>query len=468
MPYPGERASKVAHQHIVEHPDVHAFLDQCDYLREPRAQAPAEYISPFVTAVVSTERRPLMVAAFDGSQHESSVDDKLLPSTRVGYSQIGCVLLDMERFVHLRDGARVDPFRVAKLEEGTKPLVFTVPSSNLRWAGSADVRLGFRRAVDQHFRSARTQILPGDPRSTLQGTLFYLASLRAGPLATGDPSRLLLHRCPNHGCNAHGLEVLDQDVEQRCPECGGPLFASDCLRVWEAVEDNQSNAEALGRLTMALEHLLFAHSLRCLHSEYAETVSRMAFFIDGPLAVFGNAAWLSRCILALVFDVCADLRRKGLPSPLIIGIQKTGQVVDYVHMLDRHLAQARVLAVSDEYRYRYIKATDDVTGGFGSETYYGQDVIFKSHSGRCFVFDLPYPFRDRTDPSWQLRAFDTSNYPDLPAALGLIEAMESDLYEDATIPTVLAHKYTAISLVPGSFILDQLTRKALGADRAQR
>jgi hypothetical protein len=240
------------------------------------------------------------------------------------------------------------------------------------------------------------------------------------------------------------------------------VYAADCLRIWEAVSDFQPNEEALGRVMGALEHLLFAHSVRYIGRDAPSVLAETAFFVDGPLAVFGNAAWLSRAILACLHDVNKDLVWRGYQPLLVIGIQKTGQVVDYVRAIAPHVAAPRLLSISDEYRYRYIKVGEDASGnGFGSETYYGQDFIYKTESGRTFVFGLPFPFRSQAVPQFSKAKAELSSYPQLPRALRLIARMESDLYQDSTVPTVLAHRYTAISLIPGGRVLDVLTRKAL-------
>ena len=40
----------------------------------------------------------------------------------------------------------------------------------------------------------------------------------------------------------------------------------------------------------------------------------------------------------------------------MVGLQKTGQVVDHVHLIDRFVPASRLFAINDEYRYKYILA----------------------------------------------------------------------------------------------------------------
>jgi len=97
------------------------------------------------------------------------------------------------------------------------------------------------------------------------------------------------------------------------------------------------------------------------------------------------------------------------------------------------------------------------------ETYYGQDFIFKTSNGRTFVMALPYPYAAKELPGRDFikEKIKLENYPNLPQALKLINYLESDLYENAVVPIVLAHRFTAISLKPGGRVLDLLTRKSL-------
>jgi hypothetical protein len=190
----------------------------------------------------------------------------------------------------------------------------------------------------------------------------------------------------------------------------------------------------------------------------------MAFFIDGPLAIFGNPAWMHRSIMIFLQEINRKLEKYGQPPLTVIGLQKTGQVVDHVTLIDRFIPKNRILAINDEYRYQYILSGRDPSGqGFGFETYYGQDFIYKTESGRTFVFALPYPYASKDTPGIDFikAKIKFENYPQLTKALKLITYLESDLYENAIVPIALAHRFTAISFRPGGRVLDLLTRDAL-------
>ena len=155
------------------------------------------------------------------------------------------------------------------------------------------------------------------------------------------------------------------------------------------------------------------------------------------------------------------MNKNKLPM-LIVGLQKSGQVVDHVNLLNRFLPENVLFAIDDDYRYTYIYANRSPSGqGFGFETYYGQDFIFKTPTGRTFVFALPYPFSTKEPPGKDFvkEKVRWENYPQLSSAIRLIEHLESDLYKNAVVPIALAHRYTAISLRSGGRVLDLLTKQ---------
>lgn len=464
MPYEGQFANKASHSDFIKNPDVQNFLTQCDYLKVPTDEVGKTLSERFVEPPSVSEDLPSFVVAIDGSSYESTLDDKL-PSTKVGYIKIGALLIQLDQYASLRQGRFVDPFRVAELQDNNSALTFSMPSANIKWGGKQNVRESFRAAMDQQFYGVHTRFDESDPSTSLRATLFYLASMRLGKLGTGDNDKLKIHKCPT--CE-NGVEegILIENVpeQQHCPFCGAEIYPTDCLRIWEEVNEFQSNQVAISRLMLALEHLLPLHYMRHFYQHAPLLMSGMAFFIDGPLAVFGSPHWIQTSAMSFLYEVNRKLASKGQGPLTVIGLQKTGQVVDHVHLIDRYIPNNRIMAIDDEYRYQYILAgRDPAAGGFGVGTYYGQDFIFKTPSGRTFVMGLPYPFRSEkiSGKNFAQEKVKLEHYPQLPQALRLINYLESDLYENAVVPIALAHRFTAISFQPGGRVLDLLTRNAL-------
>jgi hypothetical protein len=462
MPYEGEYASKTSHSEILKNPDIQAALKEFEYLKPPSDEeieaVTGRFLEPPLTEAILL---PDFVIAVDGSDYEASIDEKL-PSTKVGYVKASSVLISLQQFGALRDGRFVDPFKVAMLQNNNTALTFVLPSANIRWQGKNAVRESFRALLDQQLLGEKTRFSENDYRSSLRTTLFHLASRRPGEMGTGDPHKLKIYRCPT--CSRGPITIEDIPEQQSCPFCNAEIYPSDCLRIWEEVNDYQSNLAAINRFMLVLEHLLPIHYIRYFYEHAAPALlANMAFFMDGPLAIFGTAAWMHRSIMVYLDEINQRLRKYHLKPLLIIGLQKNGQVVDHVSLIDRFLPNNRLFAIDDKYRYKYILASRDPSrNGFGFETYYGQDFIFKTTSGRSFVFALHYPYntKDLTGKDFIKEKVKYQNYLQLPRAIRLITHFESDLYKNAVVPIALAHRYTAISLQPGGRVLDLLTKQS--------
>ena len=459
MPYENQYGSKTAHSDVVQNPDVQAFLQQCLPLREPsdaEAQSFADLFEP-VPDESDAEAPINFVLASDGSPYVSSID-KRIPSIQVCYLKFSTILLEMFKMEGLEDQATrfIDPFRVAALQRNRDTLSVVLPLSNFKLPEDASVRQSFRRQIDRFLRSPSTRFRTEDENTSLMGTLVELAQLRHLPDTT--PGTVRIQRCPNPDCDQNAIDLDPEQSPFHCPGCGQELFVSDCLRVWEAVNDYHPNQEGASRFMNYVEHLLAIHYLRFLRDTSPPLLSELAVFVDGPLAVFGQAAWLHAAIMRFLHRLREVQWTRDLLPPVVIGLQKTGYVVEYMQLLRDHVAANRVYAITDSFRHEQL-GVQPSRNGFGSETYYGQDFVLKSAGGKLFVFSLPYPFSSKAVVSdFPEAKARIGNYPELGRAIALMNRGETDLYRDALIPVALAHRFTAISLKPGGHVLDVMGR----------
>lgn len=457
-----EVADKTTHIDIVQNPDIKSFLEECDYMVPPTGTELAEIVSNFISVPAWDNSLPTKIIAIDGSSYEAMVNPQI-PFTRFGFVKIGHLLINRESFKGLNSGKFVDPFAVACLSEDNSSLLFSFPSSNMSYKGQKSVRDSFRMAMDEALYKQR--FIEGDPRTSLRTTLFYIASQRTGKLHSDVPNRLFLHKCPS--CDAEMIEVWDIPEAQKCPHCGERIYPSDCLRIWEEVHDSASNQLALTRFTNVVMHILVVHYIRHLKerfpNSYLKTLSNMCFFIDGPLAVNGTAAWIKSSIQKSIYDMNEDLKKTSMPPLMVIGLQKSGKLYDYIHLIGSSIHPDSIYCVTDDFRNSYVdfnKAPSSTT--YGNETYYGQDFLLKTKSGKLFVFTAPYPFPNKDNIAvFKQEKANIEHYSNIGAYVKLIEDFESDLYESAVIPIALAQKYTAISLQPGGKVLDILAQTAV-------
>ncbi len=456
-----DSVDKTTHVEIVDNPDVKEFLENCSYMVEPSGKEAEEVAGLFVNQPLLDEQVPVNIISIDGSSYEASISDNL-PYTRVGYVKIGNILIKRDVYSDLGKLKYIDPFAVADMEKATTSTVFALPSSNMQYGGKESVRDGFRCALDNYLRKYRND--PTDLKTSLRTTLFKLASYRTGSNCTESDKELILHKCPNPECTAKNLSVWNIEEEQLCPECGRAIYPSDCLRIWEEVADNGSNQSALTRFTNVIEHLFAIHYIRMIvdysPQSYVETLDDICFFMDGPLAIYGNAAWVHNAIMKYLHEINTVMKKHCRKPILIIGLVKSGAIVDYFKMINARIEAETILCLSDEVRNKYVNYDRKASSStFGSETYYGQDFIYKTRTGKLVVFNLPYPYESKNNiKRFVVNKSELSNYENLNRCLILLNEFECNLYENTVVPVALARKHTVISLKPGSQVLDLLTR----------
>lgn len=456
MPYSREQASKGGHSDLVKNPDVAEFLTHCEFMRPPTEEE-AKVIADTYNPAPTLNYLPKRTAASDASPYSEPLNGKF-PSTQIGYVKVSLVLINLRDFDGLTPpGSRfVDPFKLAELHRNADAFSFVLPGSNIRYRNATSVQDGFRQAVWEQLSDERTRFSK-KPEFTVRGTLLAL-----------DDGVVGLKRCPSCGTGAPQGATADKfsftagNEVQQCPDCGSTVYLTDSLRIHEQITDYGDCSSAVTRFMNAAEQLLMATFVRMLASDLPTALSEMAFILDGPLAVFGQPASISFSLVKLYHQIGEKLRSRGLPPPVIIGLQKDGQVMEHARALEPFLPENTYRVVDDDYRNRYVNAVNN--DNFGTETYFGQDFIFKSGKGRIFTVGIPYPAAKKsgTKEFSRLKS-DVTNYGDqIAKAFDVIRYFELDLYENAVVPVALAHRHASISLVPGGKVLELMTRHGLG------
>lgn len=457
MPYKGQTASKGGHSDFVKNPDIQKFLSDCEYLREPSLEEAQKMTSSFIDidTLENDGQLPNCVISSDASKKDAPISN-MLPSTQIGFIKVSHILIYLDEYSKLRTekDSYVDPFEVAKIHKSASPLTFTLPGSNIRYKGSKSVKDGFRKAVYEQFMNNQSN---SDNELLLANILLFLND---GVIYIGKTDSQE-GRCPSCNC-IHEFKFENIDIK-KCPTCREEVYLTDWLRLHEDVSDFGSNTSAITRMMNTIEHLLLVTFIKQIYESNPRTLAKIAFFMDGPLAIFGQPAKLHSRIMKFLHQINTKLKELGEDSLLIIGLQKTGELMDYANMIGRYVGNNKLRVIDDEYRYKYIKGNDAPSQNFGNETYYGQDFILKTAGGKVFNFSIPYPFKEKSSQvSFSLEKTKLSNYGSLiKRACDLIAYFEMDLYENSIVPIAVAHRHASISIVPGGKVLDVLARTGL-------
>ena len=442
---------------IIDNPDVNNFLSECDYLREPSDSEIEEIKNEFLKIQYEKIELPNNIISIDSDLYEASIR-KDLPYTNVGYVKVASSLLQKNQYSDVSKTYFVDPFKIAKMTQEKEEIMAVLPCSNISYKKQQSAKDSFRLALEDFFESIKTK--NGNNEYTLKETLFWLCSLRENC----DAEKIILHKCPT--CGKADIPLLNIKEQQLCPHCGAYVYVSDSLRIYEAVqEDGISNQAALGRLKVALKHIYLVHLLRSIKEAnkdtYLSIFENMVLIINGTLSIAGQPAWIYGSIMKIIYEINQKLLEKGKRPLCIIGLVSNGNICNFANMIKRHLDNSSIMCVTDEFRDKYIDYNRTASSTtFGAETYYGQDFIYKSKKGKVFVFNLPYPFFNKDNKEvFKYEKSRIERYEDvLPLAIKVIDEFDCDLSEGKIVPVVLSEKYTAISLQPGTTVLDLLTK----------
>ena len=452
-----DSANKTSHIDIVNNPDVSDFLKECTFMKPPTNDEIDKIKELFINVSLDIEiSLPKNIITIDSGSYEAKIHNDI-PFTNIGYVKLVNSLLKKNELLSLNNKKFIDPFKIAELIDNNESTTFVLPSSNIKYKNESTTRNGFRLALDEYFENIKES--SDDRKTNLKTTLFHLASYRRN----SKPDVILLHKCPN--CGEPDIEILNITESQFCPKCNGRIYATDSLRIHEEVDENSpSNKSALGRLEKTIRHIYLAHLIRLIEYKHRQNClgvfNDIAFIINGPLSVAGNAAWVHGSLMKIINEVNVKMRLKSYSDLLVIGLVSNGlALVDYARLIEKHLNDNTLLCVSDSFRNKYVNFDSTPSNTtFGSETYYGQDFIWKSdHSVK--VFDIPYPVssKENLDAFIALKS-DHANYNNLHKALMMINDLQSSLDDESIAPLIISKKYTTISLEPGAHVLDMLTK----------
>lgn len=478
MPYAGEGASPTAHVDIIRNPEVVEFLRGCTYNPDPsnRVQEICSRLVNVTDRVQSIDRG--VILATDGSPYEAIIE-KRFPSVRVGFLKLSNVLILVPDYRRLQGSSSpfVDPREVARIQRGTQSLSLVLPGSGVLREGVSDSRSFFRQALFHAFLS---------PEFTVSGIRLYdtLIELlrRTGSVVTREGFDGILfgkgRKCPADDIELKSDLFVPLDPGYVASPTGGrePVYVTDALRVHEPFVDDGSNVECFNRLMTALEHILTIHLISCAARIDPSVTDNMHVIVDGPLAIFGEPARFHRGIMSVLHDIRVSAQSRGQPGPLVIGLSKTGKIVEHAVLIERYLrfmddgvtprAGTWILPVDDDYRQSFVQPSGLPSGrNFGDDTYYGQNFIVRTSTGKTFDACVAYPFPNKNKVEgrdFRELKVDIEAYGDLIGrAVSLIEMMQMDLYDNSMIAVHLAHKYASIAHSPSGRSLDQFVREII-------
>jgi hypothetical protein len=448
VPYEGEFAGYRPLQRIVETERVQNLLRRSRVF-QPNIGDVAE-VGP-TDAPLPLGNLPKYVVAIDGSNAEVDVRNGY-PGAKIGYCTVASVLLNLSEMSRLDQQRPVDPLEFRKTEEAST-VDAALPGSNVVTRTHTSAQDSFREALYEILQDA---VVDQEDGTRLLDT--YEALLALKPQGRQE--------CPYgpEGCTERIV------IAEGVGSCGctkkHATYSTDALRIHEGFRDVGTNGEAYGEVRQVWERILLVHVLRLFEKkQLLGRMDRMAFVLDGPLAIFGHPAWLSAAISQELKRLNAIVRAQSRHDLLILGVEKSGTFVAHFDEIDKRedggvsFAPRTYILPTDKYIKERIIFSNS-TKRYGQDTYFGRKFFYKTLSGARIVADIP--FLDETQDT--LDTGDTSLYSEFGSACALLDALASSRFPNSISPLISAHAQAAIPLQLGTKVLQQLAKALMRQD----
>jgi len=452
MPYEGEFAGYKPLARIANSDRVKNIVSRCKKRMPDEGQADVE---PLVAAVQPSDWLPDLVLAVDGSYHQLPVENGY-PSAELAYITVASVLLDIKKQRELDRKRPVDPL-AAQDTERPSSIDCALPGCNVVVDNEATPKTSFRRVFFETIRDER-QLSDGETMlETYEVLLNYKPEERP-------------QKCPYDNCPVEGVYLPAPGASHCACQEQRLWYSTDALRIHEGLNPAGPSGAMFAEAMQVWERIWVVNFLRWAEREPLRfrILRNVAIVLDGPLAVFGHPAWLSKAIgheLRRINEAARKVIGKDL---LLVGVEKSGAFVDHFDVLDspsqgtggktRFESQTAVL-LTNEYIRSHIALGDKP---FGVDTYFGRKFFYKTASGARIVASLPFLTQEASD----LSRGEAHHFPRLSDAMSLLDVTFSARFPNAVAPLISAHAEAAIPLNLGREVLEQLAKSLMAEEEA--
>ncbi|NSW84249.1 MAG: DNA double-strand break repair nuclease NurA [Syntrophothermus sp.] len=448
MPNTGERSGYIALSRIAGSEKVRGFLASC-VVRSPAERGGASKAEELLRIdQTGCDSLPRFVIAIDGSWTQVPVENGF-PGAEVGFVSVALVLLDLERIRHLSAEQFPAPPEVNRtVRTGAGELV--LPGCNVQRSDARDPKHSFRHQLFEELASIRSADDGESLLDTYHALLSYKSSARD-------------ERCPYDDC-PKDTQSFDRGLGAYTCSCSlqRPLYSTDALRIHESFNLTGPSGQAYGEAMQVIERLLLINFLRTLEQKgWLDSLAQIALVVDGPLAVFGHPAWLKDAISKELQRLNQAAKRITGRDILLLGIEKSGAFLEHFIRLDTSTTGSpgtfppgTVLLLTDAYIKDHIVLTKSERP-YGYQTYFGRKFFYKTRSGARIVGMTPYLEEGDSD----LSVAFPDQFPRLPEAVALLDALVSSRHPDLVVPLVEAHAQATIARGLGTRVLEQLVKE---------
>jgi hypothetical protein len=376
---------------------------------------------------------PDHVVAIDGSNLEISLDQEWNLESMCPMP-IATVTMDMKKYRSLTK--ELSP-RLHDLEScvdiEVKP--FTFAGRNIVLNGEDCSESSFRKSLYEQLEGYRMFSFSETLLDTYEALLEHKDK---------DPNS----KCPILNCLCPDKKFDPKNGLNKCA-CKHQynIYSTDALGLHKRINHSGPNGDSKTQVMRIIEHLILMNYIRSFEiTDCLDLINKFAFIVDGLLAVFQEANWLSQAIHIELARINEIVKAKTGKDILIFGVEKTGQFVDHLSSLDLNeydlpgkLPAQTTMLLDDSYIRNNITFSSSSLA-YGTQHYFGRKFFYKTTSNNIFVVSVPFYNRYQRN----ITIAEVGQFPRLPDVLSLLEALESSRYPNALVPISIAHSKASL------------------------
>ncbi len=393
--------------------------------------------------------QPDMVLAIDGSSLAAKAENGF-PGAEFGYITVSSVLIDLNKVESLEKNQFINPQEFRETEKAST-IESVFPGCNVILDDSKNAKSSLRRALFEELKTTKFF----ENGETLLDTYEYLFKIKRERFSEGS--------LPKSPIEEYKEEKMTYGYgEYQCPHSNEALFSTDALRLHELMNSGGSNGELFGQIMSTLEKLLLIHILRGFeNNNWIKTFRRVAFIMDGPLAVFSTSSWLTK-VISFELKRLNDLQKNVNGTDLLIfGIEKSGTFFNHFIDIDTtkdgitdKFPKQSAFLLNDNYIKKNIIFSKS-SKPYGQDTYFGRKYFYKAASGQKIVPVVA----TYNDSQSDLSTAKPEQFSRLADVLSLLDKLVSSRYPNSVSPLISAHAEAAIPLNLGKRIFEDIARE---------
>lgn len=449
MGFEGEFASYEPLRRLLDSEKVKALQSRLK-IRE-RTEETDEFDDDIVKKedVPESSIRPDLVLAIDGSNLPAKAENGF-PGAEFGYITVASVLIDLKKIDELEKNDFIDPREFRKTEKAST-IESVFPGCNVIIDSEKSAKASMRKALFDELSSNRVF----SDCETLLETYEYLFRIKREHFAERN-----LPKSPIE-------EYADKDMTYgygtyECLHSGEPLYSTDALRLHELMKPSGGNGEMYGQIMSTLEKLWLIHILRAFEQKgWLATLRRVAFIMDGPLAVFSTSSWLTKVISYELTRINTLQKEINNTDLLLLGIEKSGTFFNHFQEIDTtkdgiedKFPKQSAFLLKDSYIKKNIIYSES-TKPYGQDTYFGRKFFYKAKSGQRIVPVLAC----YSDAQKNILTSNVNQFSRLGDVMNLLDMLVSSRHPNSVSPLISAHAEAAIPLNLGKRIFEDIARE---------